>query len=228
MEALRKQLADAKASEEKLKAEQTAKTEEETTAAQALVDEEIEAKDYADKESGKVLKTMEVQAAAASEEKRVLETEATQAALQYLQKLASVEAAANARQEAEEQAVAALRQELAEANATIEAREAAIVEATEYQVALEQRKAQMQLAATEAAEALRAEREAQKKAKAEWDQLSRSALDEMFELRKRMAQHEANMEQNTEFIRMLTAKHLEEQNLIDNFLSSQEQLKRKL
>lgn len=59
--------------------------------------------------------------------------------------------------------------------------------------------------------------EKHKKAKAEWDQLSRSALDEMFELRKRCSMYEERERQQSEIMSQLLATQKQQAALVASF-----------
>jgi len=167
---------------------------------------------------------MAASSAAAAEEKTRLETEATQAALLYLQKLAATEAAAASKLEAEQAKRATLEAHLATAKVTIVERDASLLDLAEIRRKLEEETADAELLIAETNETLRAERVAQKQAKAEWDMLSRSALDEMFELRKKCATHAQAEAESAEFVQRMSAKQHEEQTLIDNYAGRKEVL----
>jgi len=212
--ALRKAADESKTREEEIVVTAEKKAEEVVVAAKEEAKVECAAREVAEGEAEGLRAQLAAVTEEAAAERKRLEMEATQAALQYLNKVKALEAEGEAKMAAEQAAHAQTAAELADMTKISQERALMLEAAADAhrQLSLELQQLQDLVANTQAT--LDAERAAHKKAKNDWDELSRSALDEMFELRKRCAEAEAVDQQQAYFTERLKELQREQEELV--------------
>lgn len=110
-----------------------------------------------------------------------------------------------------------LEKELQAAGENAQVMQSALDEALEVRQQLEREKETSHALMKEASETLEQERQQHKQSKAEWDSLSRSALNELFDLRKKCAALQLAEQQSQHFIQQMVQQQQAQQALLNNF-----------